>query len=238
MRREGYEMTVSPPRVLAVVGEDGVKREPYEEVTVDVDAEYQGVVIDLMTNRKGVMAEFKDIGNRARLIFQTPSRGMMGFRHEAMNATRGNALVNSAFSHYAEVNSSDFSGLRKGKLVSMEGGKTTGYALAMVEERGALFVGVGETVYEGMVVGETAKPGDLDVNPCREKKLSNVRTTGAEEKVNLVTPRRMTVEEIISYMDEDEVLEVTPKNIRLRKRILDTGERGRWNKANKQREGR
>lgn len=202
---------------------------------MDVDHEFQGVVIENMTSRKAVLSEFRDIGNRARLVFQVPSRGMMGFRHEVMNATRGNALVNSAFSHYAVVNPSEFSGLRRGKLVSMETGKTTGHALNLVEERGALFVGIGEHVYEGMVVGETAKPGDLDVNPCREKKLSNVRTTGAEEKVSLATPRRMTVEELISYMDEDEVLEVTPKNIRLRKRLLDSGERGRWNKAHKQR---
>jgi GTP-binding protein len=204
---------------------------------VDVDPEFQGIVIESMTGRNGNMIEFKDIGDRARLIFQTPSRGMMGFRHEIMNATRGNALVNSAFSHYDVVQSTALAGLRKGKLVSMETGKTRGYALDMVEERanGGLFLGVGEDVYEGMVIGETAKPGDLDVNPCREKKLSNVRSTGAEEKVSLSTPRRMTVEEIISYMDEDEVLEVTPKNIRLRKRILDSGERGRWNKANKNR---
>ena len=235
MRREGYELTVSPPRVLAVTGEDGVRREPVEEVIVDVDPEFQGLVIENMTNRKGTLIEFKDIGDRARLVFQTPSRGMMGFRAEIMGATRGNALVNSAFSHYGEVRASDFSGLRKGKLVSMETGKTRGYALDMVEERGALFVGVGEEVYEGMVIGETAKPGDLDVNPCREKRLTNMRSTGAEEKVSLATPRRMTVEELIAYMDEDEVLEVTPKHVRLRKRILDSGERARWNKSNKQR---
>jgi len=233
MRREGFELTISPPRVLAIKGEDGVSREPYEEVIVDVSPELQGVVIDAMSDRKGTLLEFKDIGNRTRLVFSCPSRGMMGFRHEIISATRGSATVNSIFSHYDTVNVHDFAGMKKGKLVSMEEGKTTGYSLMMVEERGMLFVGVNEEVYEGMVVGENAKAGDLDVNPCRAKKLSNMRTTGAEEKVNLIPPRRLSVEEVISYMNADEVLEVTPKSIRLRKRILESGARARFNKANK-----
>jgi GTP-binding protein len=171
--------------------------------------------------------EFKDIGSRSRMIFHAPSRGLIGFRYEVLSATRGNATVNSTFSHYDTINLSDFIGLKKGKLVSMETGKTTGYALTMVEERGSLFVGVGEDVYEGMVIGESSRSGELDVNPCRAKKLSNVRTTGAEEKVVLSPPKKMTVEEVIAYMDEDEVLEVTPKAIRLRKRQLDTDIRAR-----------
>lgn len=230
MRREGFELTVSPPRVLAIT-EDGVTKEPFEEVTVDVAPDMQGLVIDSMTSRKGALLEYRDIGNRTRLIFAVPSRGMMGFRHEIISATRGNATINSVFSHYDKVNAQDFAGLKKGKLVSMEAGKTTGYSLMTVEERGPLFVGVGEEVYEGMVVGENSKSGDLDVNPCRAKKLTNMRTTGAEEKVNLTPPRRLTVEEVISYMNNDEVLEVTPKNIRLRKRILDSGARARFNKS-------
>jgi len=224
-------MTICPPTVLAVVGEDGVSREPYEEVTVDVSPELQGLVIDALSDRKGTLLEFKDIGNRTRLIFEVPSRGMMGFRHEIISATRGSATVNSIFSHYDKVNISDFTSLKKGKLVSMEQGESTGYALMMVQERGQMFIGVNEAVYEGMVVGEHAKSGDLDVNPCRAKKLSNVRSTGAEEKVSLTPPRRLSVEEVISYMNSDEVLEVTPKSIRLRKRLLDTGERARFNKG-------
>lgn len=231
LRREGFEMTICPPTVLAVEGEDGVKREPYEEVTVDVSPELQGMVIDALSDRKGNLLEFRDIGNRTRLIFQVPSRGMMGFRHEIISATRGSATVNSIFSHYDKVNISDFASLKKGKLVSMEQGESTGYALMMVQERGQMFIGVNEPVYEGMVVGEHAKSGDLDVNPCRAKKLSNVRSTGAEEKVSLTPPRRLSVEEVISYMNSDEVLEVTPKSIRLRKRLLDTGERARFNKG-------
>ena len=231
MRREGFEMTVNPPKVLAVVGEDGVKREPYEEVIVDVDPDLQGIIIDSMSNRKGVLMEFKEIGNRSRMIFHAPSRGLIGFRYEVLSATRGNATVNSTFSHYDTVNVSDFLGLKKSKLVSTETGKTTGYALMMVEERGILFVGVGEDVYEGMVIGESSRTGELDVNPCRQKKLNNIRTTGAEEKVLLSPAKRMTVEEVIAYMDEDEVLEVTPVAIRLRKRVLNSDIRAKMSKS-------
>ncbi len=233
MRREGFEMTVSPPSVLSKRNADGKNEEPFEEVTVDVDPDLSGVIIESMSNRKGTMMEFKDIGARTRLVFHAPSRGLMGFRHEVMGATRGSATVNSIFSHYDVVNAQDFGGLKSGKLCSMETGTTTGYALNMVEERGTLFVGAGEEVYEGMVVGESSRGGELDVNPCRAKKLSNVRSTGAEEKVSLSPPRKMTVESIISYMDEDEVLEVTPKSIRLRKKILDSGARARYNKGRK-----
>lgn len=233
LRREGFELVISPPKVLAKEDENGVSVEPYEEVTVDVPPELQGLVIDSMSNRKGNMLEFKEIGSRARLVFEVPSRGMLGFRNEIVSATRGSATVNSIFSHYDKVNKSDFTGLKKGKLVSMENGKSTGYALTMVDARGQLFIGVGEEVYEGMVVGENSKPGDLDVNPCRMKKLTNMRTTGAEEKVQIAPPKRMTVEEFIAYMDEDEVLEVTPKSIRLRKRIMDSGARARYAKSTK-----
>ena len=199
-----------------------------------MDPDIQGTVIDCMSNRKGALIEYKDIGNRTRLIFHAPSRGLMGFRHEIMNLTRGNATVNSIFSHYDIVNKRDFAGLRTGKLVSLDSGKSTGYALMAIAERGQLFVGVAEEVYEGMVIGQNSKTdSDLEVNPSKAKKLSNVRSTGAEEKVMLAPPKKMTIEEIISYMDEDEVIEVTPKSIRLRKRILESGARQRWNKSNK-----
>ncbi len=233
MRREGYELTISPPKVLGQIGEDGIEREPVEEVTVDIDPDLQGIVIDAMSQRKGNLLEYKDIGNRSRLIFHVPSRAMIGFRHEIVTATRGNATVNSLFSHYDVVNRKDFNFLKKGKLISMESGKTTGYALDMVQERGVLYISVGEEVYEGMVIGENSKPGDIDVNPCRMKKLTNVRSVMAEEKVQLSTPKKMSIEEVMANIDEDEVIEVTPKNIRLRKRILDSGARSRANKGRK-----
>ncbi len=233
MRREGFELTVSPPNVLSTKNEDGKNVEPWEEVIVDIDPELQGVVIEQMSNRKGNLIEFRDIGSRTRMTFHTPSRGLMGFRHEIMGLTRGNATVNSTFSHYDVVKKSDFAGLLKHKLVSMDTGKTTGYALNMVEERGALFVSPGEDVYTGMIVGEANRSTEMDVNPCRMKKLSNMRTTGAEEKVTLSPPRKMNTEEMISYMDEDEVLEITPTAVRLRKKILDPGARARANKSKK-----
>ena len=237
MRREGFELTISPPKVLAVVGEDGLKREPFEEVILDVDPEYQGTMMELINSRNGSISEIKDISDRMRIIFQAPSRGLMGFRHEAINSTRGSATVNSIFSHYDVVNASAFAGMKRGKLVSMETGKSNGYGLSFIEERGSLFIGVNEEVYEGMVIGETAKTNELDVNPCKTKKLTNMRSTGAEEKVNLTPPRKMTVEEVISYMDIDEVLEVTPKSVRLRKKILDSSERARYNRSASKRSG-
>ena len=164
MRREGYELTVSPPSVLGHRNEESNKQvEPWEEVTVDVDPEYSGAVIESMSSRKGNILEYKDIGNRTRLIFSVPSRGLLGFRSEIISATRGSATVNSTFSHYDPVNIMDFSRLQSGKLVSTEAGKTTGYALSMAEERGTLFVGIGEEVYEGMVVGESNRGGEVEI---------------------------------------------------------------------------
>lgn len=223
-------MTISPPKVLAVE-EDGVSKEPYEEITLDVDHEYQGAMMENIIKRNGEIGEMKDFGGKLRIIFTAPSRGLLGFRHEAVNATRGTATVNSIFSHYDTVKKSDFFGLKRGKLVSMAFGKSNGYALDMIQERGSLFIGVGEDVYEGMVIGENAKSAEMDVNPCKTKKLTNIRTVLADEKQYLSTPRRMTVEEVIAYMDEDEVLEVTPGSVRLRKRILNESERGRYNKS-------
>lgn len=236
MRREGFELTVSPPSVLSIK-EDGVEKEPWEEVVVDISPEFQGLVIESMSNRGGSMIEFKDIGERARMIFHVPSRGFMGFRHELTNATRGNVTINSIFSHYAEVPNTNFLALKKGKLVCMAGGKTTYYALEMTQERGQLFIGPGEDVYEGMVIGENSRPNELEVNPCRTKRLTNVRSTEKEEVVKLVPPKRMGVEDMISYMDDDEVLEITPNNVRLRKRNLNSQERAKLIKQQKQKLG-
>jgi len=234
MRREGFELTVSPPSVLSIV-EEGVEKEPFEEVVVDIAPDLQGIVIESMSNRNGTMLEFKDIGDRSRMIYTVPSRGLMGFRHELTNATRGNVTINSSFSHYDQVPKTDFLGMRKGKLVCMANGKTTAYALAATEERGKLFVSPGEEVYEGMVVGENSRSGEMEVNPCKMKKLTNIRASGTDEAIRLTPARKMTVEEMIAYMDPDEVLEVTPKNVRLRKRNLNAAERAKENKSMKQR---
>lgn len=233
MRREGFELTVSPPNVLTIT-EEGIQKEPWEEVVVDIAPDLQGLVIESMSNRGGTMVEFKDIGDRSRMIFHVPSRGFMGFRHELTNATRGNVTINSIFSHYAEVPNANFLALKKGKLVCMASGKTTYYALEMTQERGQLFVGPGEEVYEGMVIGENARPNELEVNPCKLKRLTNVRSTEKEEVVKLVPAKRMGVEDMISYMDDDEVLEITPNNVRLRKKNLNSQERAKLIKQQKQ----
>jgi GTP-binding protein len=234
MRREGFELTVSPPSVLSIHDEDGVEKEPWEEVVIDIAPDLQGIVIESMSNRGGTMMEFKDIGDRSRMTYHVPSRGYMGFRQELTNATRGNVTINSIFSHYAEVPKTNFFNLKKGKLVSTASGKTTSYALQMTEERGSMFIGPGEEVYEGMVIGENARPNELEVNPCKLKRLTNVRSTEKEETVKLTPPKRMGVEDLISYMDEDEVLEITPLNVRLRKKCLDSQERAKMIKTQKQ----
>ena len=190
MRREGFELTISPPLVITKLSDDGKKKlEPFEEVVVDVDSNLQGVIIELMSNRKGNMIEYKEISDKSRMIFHAPSRGLLGFRYEVLSATRGLATVNSAFSHYGEVPVGSLSGLKKGKIVSMESGKAVPHALNAIEERGVLFIKPQESIYEGMVIGEAAKSGEISVNPCKEKKLSNVRSTSAEEKVILQPPR-------------------------------------------------
>ncbi|KAG5176697.1 MBipA, mitochondrial GTPase [Tribonema minus] len=232
LRREGFEFVVSPPRVLTAVGEQGEALEPYEEVTVDVDAEHSGLIIDRLTgNRRGSLIEIKDSSEgKTRLLFTIPSRGLLGFGPEARSATRGSAIVNSVFSHMG-AHCGTLGGLSPGKLVSMERGKATAYALFSVQDRGTLFVEVGDEVYGGMVIGECARAGDLEVNPCRAKKVSNVRSVSADEKLTVAPPRRLSVEELIAYMGEDEMLEVTPKSVRLRKAALDPAARAKISKA-------
>lgn len=228
MRREGYEFIVSPPRILTSTDENGNKMEPIEEVTIDVDAEYSGLMIDKLTsNRKGALIDMRESGRgKSRLIFNVPSRGMLGLAPEARNDTHGSAIVNSTFSHMTEW-CGLIGGLSPGKLVATDKGKATAYALFALQERGKLFVEPGQEVYSGMVVGENSRSGDLEVNPCKAKKVTNVRSTGAEEKLTCSPPHRLTVEEMIAYMGEDEMIEVTPKSIRLRKSSLDQNARAR-----------
>ena len=233
MRREGFEMTVSPPKVLGRLNDEGKQEEPYEEVIVDVDSEMTGTIIESMSNRKGEMIEFKDMGTRSRLIFHVPARGLMGFRYEALGATRGSAVVNSTFSHYGRVDIRDFNSMNKPKIISVDSGTAKGYSLLSIQERGQLFIEQNTQIYEGMVIGESNRSLEVEVNPTKSKKLTNIRTTGADEKVILTPPRIMNIEETISYMDMDEVMEVTPLAIRLRKRILDSGERARAKRGQK-----
>ncbi len=235
MRREGYEMTVSPPRIITTTCEQtGNKLEPYEEVTIDVDSEYSGTVMNALTSaRKGLLLSMSDSANgKTRMMFEVPSRGLLGFQNEIATATRGTAVVNHLFIENREY-AGHIGGLEKGKLVSNDTGKAALYALANIAKRGELFIKPGDEVYPGMVIGEHAKAGDLEVNAVRSKEATNIRTVNKDEKLYVPPPKLMNVEELIAYMNDDEVIEVTPKSIRLRKAELDSGVRERMARSRK-----
>jgi GTP-binding protein len=230
MRREGYEMIITPPQILTTTcRKTGMKLEPFEEVVVDVDAEYSGTVVNSLTGaRKGVLVEMSDDAQgKTQMKFEVPSRGLLGFGPEIATATRGTAVMHHCYLEDREFVGAMGTGTERGKLVSNDTGKATAYALNSLASRGVLFVAPGDMVYPGMVVGENAKTGDLEVNPVRAKEVTNMRTKGHEEKVHLPPPKKMNVEELIGYMSEDEVIEVTPFSVRLRKAELDAGARER-----------
>ncbi|WP_415182649.1 translational GTPase TypA [Phaeovulum sp.] len=231
MRREGFELSISRPRVI-YREIDGVRHEPIEEVIIDVDDEYSGVVIEKLTStRKGELAEMRPAGHgKTRIIAYVPSRGLIGYQGEFMTDTRGNGVLNRIFHDWAPYKG-PIQGRRQGVLVSMETGVSVAYALWNLEERGKMFIGAQEQIYEGMIIGEHSRDNDLEVNPLKGKKLTNVRASGTDEAVRLTTPVRLSLEESISYIDDDELVEVTPKNIRLRKRFLDPHERKRQAKS-------
>lgn len=233
MRREGFEMIISPPRIITkTCPETGKTLEPYEEVVVDVDAEYAGAVISALTgDRRGVLLEMSEstADGKSQLVLEVPSRGLLGFNSEIATATKGSAVVNHLYLD-DRVQQSLGSGLTKGKLVSSDSGKATGYALSTLQLRGTLFIEPGDMIYPGMVIGENSKPGDLEVNAVKAKEKTNMRTQLKDEKVVLPPPKRMTVEDLIGYMSNDEVIEITPKSVRLRKFLLDSGERERANR--------
>ncbi len=231
MRREGFELSISRPRVL-FREENGERLEPIEEVTIDVDDEYSGAVIEKLTGaRKGDLVEMKPAGaGKTRIIAHVPSRGLIGYHGEFLTDTRGTGVLNRVFHEWAP-HKGPIQGRRAGVLISMENGVSVGYALWNLEERGRLFIGAQEQVYEGMIIGEHSRDNDLEVNPLKGKKLTNVRASGTDEAVRLTTPVRFSLEEAIAYIDDDELVEVTPKSIRLRKRFLDPHERKRQAKA-------
>jgi GTP-binding protein len=235
MRREGYELTVSPPKIITSTCEmTGKKLEPYEEVTIDVDTEYSGAVMNSLTSsRKGILLSMSDSSDgKTRLVFEVPSRGLLGFQSEIATVTRGTAVVNHLFLENREY-VGHIGGVDKGKLVSSDTGKVALYALANIAKRGELFVKPGDEVYPGMVIGEHAKAGDLEVNAVRAKEASNIRTVNKDEKLYVPPPKLMSIEELIGYMNDDEVIEVTPKSVRLRKAELDSGVRERLARTRK-----
>ncbi|MEP2981341.1 MAG: translational GTPase TypA [Lentilitoribacter sp.] len=230
MRREGFEIAVSRPRVV-MKEEDGQKLEPVEEVVIDVDEEYSGVIVQKMSERKGDMIELRSSGGtRQRLVFHAPTRGLIGYQSELMTDTRGTAIMNRLF-HAYEPYKGPIGGRNNGVLISQEQGESVAYAMFNLEDRGPFIIGSGEKVYAGMIVGIHNRPNDLEINILKGKKLTNMRASGKDEAVKLTTPIRMTLERALSWIQDDELMEVTPKNIRLRKLYLDTHERKRFEKA-------
>ena len=225
MRREGFELSVSRPRVLFKRDASGKLLEPIEEVVIDVDDPYSGVVVEKLSKRKG---EIKDMrpsgGNKSRIIFHVPSRGLIGYQTEFRNDTRGTGVLSRLF-HAYEPYKGEIERRRNGMLVSNFDGETTAYAMVSLEDRGTLFIPAKTKVYEGMIIGEHSRENDLDVNPIKGKKLTNMRASSSDKAIVLTPHKELTLEEIISYIDEDELVEVTPKSIRLRKKGLSPSDR-------------
>ncbi|CUH80491.1 translational GTPase TypA [Tropicibacter naphthalenivorans] len=231
MRREGFELSISRPQVI-MRDEDGVKMEPVEEATIDVDDEYTGAVIEKLTGpRKGELVEMRPAGaGKTRIIAHVPSRGLIGYHGEFLTDTRGTGVLNRVF-HGWTPHKGDIPGRRQGVLISMENGEAVAYALWNLEERGKMMIGAQAPVYQGMIIGEHSRDNDLEVNPLKGKKLTNVRASGSDEAVRLTTPITLSLEEAIAYINDDELVEVTPNAIRLRKRHLDPHERKRASRA-------
>lgn len=224
MRREGFEIAVSAPRVLFRKDENGVELEPIEELTLDMDVEHAGIAIEKLAQRKGVMRNFEETNGRARLLFEIPVRGLIGYQREFKNDTHGTGIFNHRFLKW-EKHCGPIDLQRKGVLVSNAAGDCTAYSLETLEQRGVLFVSPSDKVYVGMIVGEHSRENDLEVNPAKGKHLTNVRSVIKEDFVRLVPPRPITLETSMSYIQDDELMEVTPKSVRLRKRELDPARR-------------
>ncbi len=226
MRREGFELGISRPRVL-LREENGERQEPFETVVIDVDDEFSGTVVEKMQKRKAELVDMRPSGSgKTRVTFSAPSRGLIGYHGEFLSDTRGTGIMNRLFEKY-DTYKGPIDGRQNGVLISMVPGEAVGYALNALEDRGELFIRPQAKIYEGMIIGENAKPDDLEVNPMKSKQLTNFRSTGKDDAIRLTPPRVMTLEQAIAYIDDDEMVEVTPSTIRLRKAILDPHERKR-----------
>ena len=231
MRREGFELSVSRPRVLFKKGENGEILEPIEEVVIDVDDNFSGSVVEKLSIRKGELAEMKpSTGGKTRIVFLVPSRGMIGYQGEFLTDTKGTGVLNRIFNSYAPYKG-EISFKKNGALISTDSGEAVAYALWNLQDRGTLFVKPQQKVYAGMIIGENAKQGDLEVNVLKGKQLTNVRASGTDEAIRLTPPRDLTLEEMITYISDDELAEVTPKALRLRKKFLDANERKRMSRG-------
>jgi len=234
MRREGYEFQVSRPEVIYHKADDGAILEPYEEVHVETSADTVGVVVEMLGSRRGKMMEMHDTGQgTTRMVFIAPTRGLLGFRYQFLTSTRGNGVMHTIFHGYDEMAGS-MNTRNTGSIVAMETGVSTAFALQNAEVRGTLFVGPGVDVYEGMVIGENSRGADLPINVCKKKHLTNMRSSRGDMEIRLTPPRSMSLDEAVEYLADDELLEVTPETFRIRKRILNTDERGKQTKKAKE----
>ena len=220
MRSEGYELTVSRPHVVYKIDENDKKLEPIEEVIIDVDDEYASTVIDSMNKRKAEMMDMRNTSGKTRLIFKAPSRALIGYQSRFLTETRGTGVVNRLFDSYGPFKG-NISTRRNGALIATQTGTAVAFAIFNLQDRGVMFIDPQTKVYQGMIVGEHNRPNDLEINILKGKQLTNVRASGTDEAVKLVTPRKMSLEQMMAYINEDEVLEVTPENLRLRKQFLD-----------------
>ena len=225
MRREGYELQVGKPEVVYKTI-NGQKCEPMENLTVEVPQEYMGAVMEALGTRKAELSNMTELSGYIRMEFFIPARGLIGFRSELLTSTKGNGIMNHIFHGYVPYKG-DMSGRSHGSLVAFEQGETTGYGIFSLQDRGTMFISPGQQVYEGMIVGENARDIDMDINPCKKKNVTNMRTSASDEAIRLTPPRILSLEQALEYINDDELVEVTPENIRLRKSILDRTARGR-----------
>ncbi|MBR6343261.1 MAG: translational GTPase TypA [Selenomonadaceae bacterium] len=225
MRREGYELQVGKPEVVYKTI-NGQRCEPIENLTVEVPQEYMGTVMESLGQRKAELSNMTEVSGYMRMEFVIPARGLIGFRSELLTSTKGNGIMNHVFHGYVPYKG-DIPGRSRGSLVAFEQGETTGYGIFTLQDRGTMFISPGQQVYEGMIVGENSREMDIDINPCKKKNVSNMRTSSSDEAIRLVPPRILSLEQALEYINEDELVEVTPENIRLRKAILDRTVRGR-----------
>ena len=225
MRREGYEMQIGKPEVVYKIV-DGQKLEPIEFLTVEVPQDFMGIAMESLGRRKAEMVDMTEVAGYMRINFLIPARGLIGFRSELLTGTKGNGIMNHVFHSYAPYKG-DIPGRSRGSLVAFEEGTTTGYGIWNLQDRGTMFIEPNQQVYEGMIVGENSREMDIDINPCKQKHLTNTRTSSADEAIRLVPPRLMSLEQALEYINDDELVEVTPSSIRLRKAVLDRAARGR-----------
>ena len=230
MRREGYEFAVSKAQVIYKTGENGEKLEPMERAIVDVPEEFSGTVIEKLSGRKGELLGMSTAaGGYTRLEFSIPARGLIGYRGEFMTDTKGNGILNTIFDDYAPYKG-DIAYRKQGSLIAFEAGESVAYGLHIAQDRGTLFIGPGEQVYAGMVVGQSGKGEDIELNVCKRKQLTNTRSSAADEALRLTPPKILSLEQALEFIDNDELLEVTPKSLRIRKKILDSTLRKRANR--------